>query len=223
VPEANFLRRKKSKPAPIANPDFKAVQEWYKMEQTRHTFEIVRDTIGIILERKLNHRSVEYQSMTVGLICSYARPFTWCEPVGNLDNQIIPPEFQPMHGLIMDMRHKIFAHAEATLMAGPTAYPNEVVIVSERGKRIFTEVSRPTPIPGFLERMVPLVNLFIEKTTYHRDKNANKFVKTAVKLGEGEFRLNFADPTALPFKKLSKAEIEVRRRLKRDFDPNSDI
>jgi hypothetical protein len=217
------LRRKKSKPVPVANPDFEAVQEWYKMEQARHTFEIVRDTIGIILERKLDHRSVEYQSMTVGLICSYARPFTWCEPVGNLDKQIIPPEFQQMHGMIMDWRHKIFAHAEATLMTEPNEYPNEVVIVSERGKPIFTEVSRPTPIPGFLERMIPLIKLLIEKTTYHRDKKANKFVKTAVKLGEGQFRLNVADPTALLFTKLSESEVRVRREKKSVFDPNSDL
>jgi hypothetical protein len=66
------LSRKKAKSVAVSDPDFEAVREWYKAEFALYSFEAVRDTIELILQKKLDHRrSLEYYAMSVGLICTY--------------------------------------------------------------------------------------------------------------------------------------------------------
>jgi len=162
------LSRKKAKPVAVSDPDFEAVREWYKAEFALYSFEAVRDTIELILEKKLDHRrSLEYYAMSVGLICTYARPFTNNEPVGKLSEEIVPEEFKHRHTLIMALRHKLFAHADATLAAAPDNYPNEAVIVND-GEKLWMDVSRSAVVPSLLEKMQPLLNGLIEKINYFR-------------------------------------------------------
>jgi hypothetical protein len=135
-----ILRPKKPRPIPVTNPDFEAVREWYKVEFALYSFEAVRDTLELILQKKLDHRrSLEYYAMSVGLICTYARPFTNNEPVGKLSDEIVPEEFKHRHTLIMELRHRLFAHADATLAAAPDNYPNEAVIVND-GEKLWMDV-----------------------------------------------------------------------------------
>jgi hypothetical protein len=202
--------------------DFKDLREWYKAELALYSFEVVRDTIKLILEKGLDHRSLEYHSLASGLICTYARPFTKCDPVGKLSEENIPSEFGEMHAQIMAMRHKLFAHAEASLKAGPDEYPNEAVIVNH-GKKTYLDVSRSTPIPSFLAKMLPLTEALIEKMRDYRKKYWAKFAEEVKNLGPGEFRLNLVDRTAPFFTKLSRAERRVREEKKRIFDPNSEL
>ena len=69
--------------------------------------------------------------MTVGLICTYARPFTNNEPVGKLGEDVVPPELKHVHDHLITMRDQLFAHADALLAAAPDEYPNEAVIVND--------------------------------------------------------------------------------------------
>jgi hypothetical protein len=69
--------------------------------------------------------------------------------------------------------------------------------------------------------MKDLVEALIEKTNYHRSKLANKFTKTFLKLGKGQFRLNVADPAALSI--LSDAEMLIRKQKKSALDLRSTI
>ena len=160
--------------------------------------------------------------MTVGLICIYARPFTNNKPVGKLSEEIVPAEFNRLHRQLLTMRHKLFAHAEASLSAGDDNYPNEAVIVND-GQIISMNVSRSAVVPGVLEEMAKLVESLIEKTNYHRQKHAKKFGREVAKLGKGEFRLNVLDPTAPLFTKLTESEVQIRREKKKLLDPNSDL
>jgi hypothetical protein len=57
-----------------SNPDFDAVCMWYKMEFANYSFEVARDVIESILDKKLDERPPEYYAMSVGVICIYARP-----------------------------------------------------------------------------------------------------------------------------------------------------
>ena len=127
--------------------------------------------------------------MSVGLICTYARPFTNNEPVGKLSEEIVPEEFKHRHTLIMALRHRLFAHADATLAAAPDDYPNEAVIVHD-GEQLWMDVSRSAVVPSLLEKMQPMVNGLIDKTNYYRRKYQKKFSKHITRLGKGEFRLN---------------------------------
>jgi hypothetical protein len=105
-------RAKKTKPATLT-PEFQAAQSWYKMECANYCFELVRDVLRGILNDRPSERSPNYYAMLVGLICTYARPFTYNEPVGKLGNEIVPDEFKELHKKVLDIRHKLFAHAEA--------------------------------------------------------------------------------------------------------------
>jgi hypothetical protein len=213
------LNQKVSRPS---KADFEDVREWYKMESALYSFEAARDIIKMILDKGLDHRrSLEYYSMSVGLICIYARPFTNNQPVGKLSDGIVPTEFKHRHTLIMTLRHKLFAHADASILAAPDDYPNEAVIMND-GRTISMNVSRVAVVPSLLEKMAPLVNGLIEKTNYHRRKYAKKFSKQIVGLGKGEFRLNVVDPAAPLFTKLSAAEMRIRKEKKSILDPNSD-
>jgi hypothetical protein len=214
---------RKTKPAVVANPDFEAIREWYKMEFAHYSFESARDIIKMILDKGLDHRrSPEYYPMSVGLICIYGRPFTNNWPVGKITEEIVPSEFKYRHILIMTLRDKLFAHADAALAAAPDDYPNEAVIMND-GKALSMNVSRSAVTPTVLEKMIPLVDGLIEKTNYHRQKYAKKFSKDVVKLGKGEFRLNVLDQTAPLFTELSETEMRIRKEKKSLLDPNSDL
>ena len=205
---------KKTKPKTTSNPDFDAVCLWYQMEFANYSFEVVRDVIANILKEKLSDRSPDYYAMTAGLICVYARPFTNNRPVGKLNDEIVPPEFKGLHDKVITMRHKLFAHAEASLMVGEEDYPHEAVIEND-GKIISIAVSRVAVKPNLLEQMSPLVEALIKKTDYYRLKQAKKFASTIRKLGKGEFRLNVADPSAPLFLKLSAVQKLVRQEKKK--------
>jgi hypothetical protein len=213
-------QREKAKSKPVSNPDFDAVCLWYQMEFANYSFEIARDVIAGVLGKEVNDRSPEYYAMTAGLICIYARPFTNNRPVGKLSDEIVPPEFKVLHDKIITMRHKLFAHAEASLLVGEEDYPNEAVIEND-GKTISMAVSRVAVKPTMLEEMSRLVEALIEKTNYYRSKHTKKFTNTIRKLGKGDFRLNVVDPSAPLFLKLSEVQRLVRQEKRKVLDPNS--
>lgn len=215
-------QRKAPTPKATSNPDFEAVCTWYRMEFANYSFEVARDVIQSILEKKIDNRSPEYYAMTVGVICLYARPFTNNKPAGKLTDDIVPAKFKSLHDKVITMRHKLFAHSEATLAVSPDYYPHEAVIEND-GKTIVMAVSRVAVKPDVLEQMRDLVEDLIKKTNYHRSKLANKFTKTLRKLGKGQFRLNIANPTAPLFQKLSDAEMLVRKKKKSVLEPSSTI
>ena len=129
----------------------------------------------------------EYYVMTVGLICIYARPFTNNYPVGELSEEIVPTEFKKLHGNIMRVRHRLFAHAQASFQVGKDDYPNEVVIEHD-GAIPRISVPRTSVQPSTLERMVPLVKALIEKTNYHR----LRFERSMARPSRSSDRVNFA-------------------------------
>jgi hypothetical protein len=213
-------QREKAKSNPVSNPDFDAVCLWYQMEFANYSFEVVRDVIAGILGKEVDDRSPGYYAMTAGLICIYARPFTNNRPVGKLSDEIVPPEFKVLHDKIITMRHKLFAHAEASLLVGEEDYPNEAVIEND-GETISMAVSRVAVKPTTLEEMSPLVEALIKKTNYYRSKQAKRFANIIRKLGEGDFRLNVVDPSAPLFLRLSEAQRLVRQGKRKVLDPNS--
>jgi hypothetical protein len=108
--------------------EFETACSLWRMEFAFHTFDAVRTGIEKFLERKLHSDDPEYYPMLVGLICLYARPFTNNRPVGPLPDDIVPQEYRELHRTILEMRHKLFAHGDASAMTRPDDYPNELVL-----------------------------------------------------------------------------------------------
>jgi hypothetical protein len=212
---------KKEKTKAVPSQEFLDVRRWYQMEFAHYSFEAVRDAIPRILEGKWDERAPEHYLTLVGLICVYARPFTRTD-VGKLPEEIVPEEFKQLHDDIMKLRHKLFAHGDASLTVGKDDYPNEAVIESD-GQNIAIAVSRAAVKPILVERMLPLVEALIEKTYWHRQRLARKFSKTIGRLGKGEFRLNVLDPDAPIFVSLSEDEKLVRQKKRSAFDFSSTL
>jgi hypothetical protein len=194
------------KPKAAPNEEFETACSLWQMEFAFHTFEAVRAGIERFLERKLHSDEPEYYPMLVGLICLYARPFTNNRPVGPLPDDIVPQEYRELHRTIFEMRHKLFAHGDASAMTRPDDYPNELVFVNSRQGRRF-HMTRFLAEPPFFELMKPLLDALIEKTRYHSNKLADKLKGHFGPFKNlGEFRLNVLDPAAPIFSKLTEAE-----------------
>jgi hypothetical protein len=211
----------RNKASPVSGGDFKAIQHWYQVEFAKYCFEIVRDAIPMVLEKGKGGQSLEYYVMTVGIICTYARPFTNNRPVGKLDDEIVPDEFKNLHSSLIAARDQLFAHGDPFLEVAPGEYPNEAVIVKDGGIPSM-HVSRSAMTLDAFERMLPLAEALIEKTDYYRAKYEVKFAKQIHELPKGQFRLNVVDSDGPLFIKLSEAEEQVRKNKKMLFDPNSD-
>jgi hypothetical protein len=185
------------------------------MEFAFHTFQAVRAGIERFFERKLHHDDPEYYPLIVGLICLYARPFTNNRPVGPLSKDIVPQEHHELHRTILEMRHKLFAHGDASVMTRPDDYPNELVFVNN-GKGHRFNMTRFSVEPPFFELMNPLLDGLIKKTRYHSDKLANKLKSHFGPFKNiGQFRLNVLDADPAIFSRLTEAEEVIRKAIKR--------
>jgi hypothetical protein len=202
------VTKRKAK-APVSE-EFETACSLWRMEFAFHTFEAVRTGIEKFLERKLHSDDPEYYPMLVGLICLYARPFTNNRPVGPLPDDIVPQEYRELHRTILEMRHKLFAHGDASAMTRPDDYPNELVFVNSRQGRRF-HMTRFLAEPPFFELMKPLLDALIEKTRHHSNKLADKLKGHFGPFKNlGEFRLNVLDANAPIFSKLTEAEKVTR-------------
>jgi hypothetical protein len=198
----------KAKAKPPVSEEFETACSLWRMEFGFHTFQA---GIECLLERKLHSDEPEYYPMLVRLVCLYARPFTNNRPVGPLPDYIVPQEHRELHRTIIQMRNQLFAHADASMMARPDDYPNELVFVNN-GKILHFNMTRFLAEPQFFELMNPLLSVLIKKTRYHSDKLANKFKgHFGASKNIGEFRLNVLDADAPIFSKLTEAEKITRK------------
>jgi hypothetical protein len=108
----------------------------------------------------------ECYPISVGLVCLYPRPFTNKKPVGPLSEKIVPNEHLELHRSIIKMRHKPFAHTDASAELRPDDYPNELLFTND-GKVLRFSITRFLAEPDLFELMIPLVNALVEKTKYH--------------------------------------------------------
>jgi hypothetical protein len=196
---------RKPKPKPRPSEDFQAACSLWQMESGCYSFEAARAGIHTVLELKLTSDSVEYYPLVVGIICLYARPFTNNRPVGPLAEEIVPDEHRDLHDTILGIRHKLFAHSDASVVLKADDYLNDVVIKND-GKTLRAIILRFAIEPGFLEQMIPLIDALIKKTNYHRLRFARKLKNRVLPLGIGEFRLNVLDPEAPLFSRLTETQ-----------------
>jgi hypothetical protein len=204
-------RTKNAKIKTVPSQEFQDACLWYKMEVANYSFEAVRDGIRRVLEQKIQITSPEYYPIAVGLICIYARPFTNNRPVGPLTDEIVPPDQKKLHSLILEIRHKLFAHADPDLAIREDDYPNGVFLINE-GKEPSVQIRRFVIEPTILEWMLPIVDVLIEETSNRKTQITERFGKAVRNLGKGQFRLNVIDPSMPTFIKLSEAQKLARQK-----------
>jgi hypothetical protein len=86
----------------------------WRFRHAQLCFEYVTTTSDRIIHEKwsLDHPSI-YQ-MSVAIVVLYARPFTNCHGLGCLSEDFVPSEYRSKHNRLLTMRHKVFAHYDAT-------------------------------------------------------------------------------------------------------------
>jgi hypothetical protein len=146
----------KPKTRTLVNEEFESACSLWRMEFAHQTFQAVRVGIEHFFKRKLHSQEPEYYPMTVGLICLYARPFTNNRPVGPLSEDLVPLEHLALHREIIKIRHKLFAHGDASVMTRPNDYPNDLVFMNH-GKGHRFNMTRLLLEPSVFERMNPLL------------------------------------------------------------------
>jgi hypothetical protein len=201
----------KMSPKAVDKEQFETARSLWQMEFAFHSFQAVRAGIEKLLERKLHSDEPEYYPILVGLVCLYARPFTNNRPVGPLAEEIIPVAQRESHRSLIQMRHQLFAHGDASAMTRPNDYPNELVFVNDSKGTSF-HMTRFLAEPAFFELITPLVETLILKTRYHADKLSKKFKQHfGPSKKQGEFRLNVLDPAGPIFSKLTEEEKATRQ------------
>ena len=121
--------------------------------------------------------------------------------------------FSELHKKILDIRHMLFAHADASLAIGDENYPNAVMIESD-GIEPFISLPRSAIKWDALKQFLPLVEALTESTNRYRSEYVRQFVGPVLKCGKGVFRLNVVDSSSSICVKLSEAQ-EIAWRKKK--------
>ena len=133
--------------------------------------------------------------IVAGIIATYAKPFTKCHGVGNLDHRIIPQEHIKTHNTIMELRHKVIAHLDAlNFQADDPTFGNinrVIIIKAKTGECDFSVLLPSTNFIGNLP-IQDLCSKLLLKADYHLRRFELKYTYKP-ELRPGKYLLNI-DP-----------------------------
>jgi len=137
-----------------------------------------------------------------------------------LSTSLVPPEYKELHSNLMDLRHKAFAHTDASGRLPGHGMMTEVRLVSEGGS-VVNFSSRPVLEPELLPHIKALSDLLTQKVDEVHDKFYDRVLEAiAPRFGIAdigkEFELNVEDekgPMVVPSKDPIQHKYPVVRRL----------
>lgn len=155
------------------------------------SFQAAIDACDIFDREKAVATRPALEALFTAIIVTYAKPFTTCHGVGKLPaEQIVPIEFQKYHSLIIEYRHKLFAHVDAVnFLPDDKSFGNLNRVLIEKTSGDWS-VSRffPRDLPATL-RIREIATVMKEKASYHVDKFATRYILPNT-LGPGDYELN---------------------------------
>jgi hypothetical protein len=135
--------------------------------------------------------------MAAGIVTLYARPFTNNSRIGTLSTSLVPPEYKVLHSTLVELRHKAFAHTDASGRLPGRGMMTEVRLVFEGGS-VVNFSSRPILEPELLPHIKTLSDLLAQKVKEMHDTFYDRVLKAIVPrfgiadIGK-EFELNVQD------------------------------
>ena len=127
----------------------------------------------------------------VGMVVTYARPFTSCRGLDKMIVDVIPKRFLNLHKELLDTRNKEAGHLDALGYEPDNSDFGNINQVRVRIKRGYTEiVVFRTSLPQ--GEIGELSKLLYEKACYHVERFRAKYIEKST-LRPGEYRLNI-DP-----------------------------
>jgi len=140
------------------------------------------------------------KTLTAGLLVTYAKPFLPCHGVGKLPESVIPTALLNAHKALLDLRHKSFAHLDASNYQSSDPNIGNVNQVRLAQTKEHYKIEFITPSPDILIKckIRALAAMLSDKATYHTDKFIEKYIHK-LRLKPGEYRLSLDPIDNTPF------------------------
>jgi hypothetical protein len=181
----------------MTRDEYSDVKQLYKFAIARDSFSEISKTCGHLIAGEFQSVAPGYYAMAAGIVTLYARPFTNNSRIGILSTRLIPQEYKELHSNLMDLRHKAFAHTDASGRLPGHGIMTEVRLVFEGGS-VVNFSSRPVLEPELLPHIKTLSDLLTQKVQEVHDKFYDRVLKAIVPrfgiadIGK-EFELNVQD------------------------------
>ena len=173
--------------------EYEEAERLWKMFYARESFRHCKATAQHILDAKLEVDQPLFFPLITAVHVLYARPFTRNNPVGYLEEVMIPPEHLHLHRSLLEHRHKIYSHRDAVGVPIPDSGPANQVVALRTEFELqlnLTEFNvRYTLMPSIIE----LSGLLQNKCDYYVCKLWEKY-DSAVPKKIGRYMLNVQDP-----------------------------
>src|SRR5262249_49626147 len=75
-------------------------------------FKHVENACTFILRNSIDENHPAYYPLVVAIYALYGRPFKDTKVVGVLSRKLVPPEFRPLHKIMIELRDEVYAHSE---------------------------------------------------------------------------------------------------------------
>ena len=118
---------------PLAHDEFSDVRKLYKFAIAHDSFSEISKTCEYLISGGFRSSAPGYYAMAAGIVTLYGRPFTNNSRIGMLSTSLVPVEFKELHSNLINLRHKAFAHTDASGLLPGHGMMTEVRLVFEGG------------------------------------------------------------------------------------------
>ena len=97
----------------MTTEEFEDAKALWKFFYAHECFKQVENACSFILQNKMDENHPVYYALITSIYVLYGRPFKRSNVVGKLPSDIVPPECQELHKLLLDHRDQLYAHTDA--------------------------------------------------------------------------------------------------------------
>jgi hypothetical protein len=94
--------------------EYGEVKQLYKFAIAYDCFWAVSKSCEQLIAAETQAGDHGYYMASVGIVCTYGRPFTDNHLIGMISPSLVPPEFKTLHSHLIELRHKGFAHTDSS-------------------------------------------------------------------------------------------------------------
>jgi hypothetical protein len=172
--------------------EFEDAKLLWKMFYAEQCFKHTRAAAEHILKEKLEESSALSYPLITAVHVSYGKPFRKSRGVGQLEEEIIPPQHLDLHRLLLKHRDQTFAHTDATGFELPDCGPaNQVRFVRFAAEIRLCGTEFQTLFP-LMPDVIDLCGVLQEKASDQTVKLFNTYCGQ-VPEAEGEYAVNVHD------------------------------
>ncbi len=158
---------------------YSEVRQLYKFAVAYDSFWAVRKSCENLITSRAKTSDPSYYVTSVGIVCTYGRPFTDNKLIGTISPSSVPKEFKRLHSSLIELRNKGFAHIDTAGQLPGHGKMTEFRLVFT-GTNVKTFSSRPIFNPELLPYIKALSDLLAQKMEEHRQSLLDRLVKVIV-------------------------------------------